>query len=315
MFSKKRKKGDLAINTVMILFVAIISILLLLALFAGKLPSFGKNLYCMSFYHLQKQSFVPDRLRADTSMCSEKKKLKASYIFEEENILTKFSNNKEVLRLSNRETSPSSIFYVTLQNVTLINASFEAVLISAVQVGSNSLGTVLFNMRVGNATPFSFIVEKDYPREVQFFVQLNQSMQYCASFPCRIPINITPQIISPSGYSVSYALQNLKITYKDCFVAEDIVGSMLACWERAKQGRLSENLLCDELVLGPQCRDSYELNDATIASIIAENNLCDYLPHGPPCSGDRVDFRLERVTKQTNILVEYDSASRMIRVS
>ena len=63
------KKADLTINTIFIVTITIISIVLLLSIFMGKLPVFAKKVYCNTFFYVHKATFIPRGLRADQSYC------------------------------------------------------------------------------------------------------------------------------------------------------------------------------------------------------------------------------------------------------
>jgi hypothetical protein len=63
------KKADIAINTIFVVLITIISIIMLLGLFSTMFPSFGKAMYCNTFFLIQKQSFMPQAVRADQTYC------------------------------------------------------------------------------------------------------------------------------------------------------------------------------------------------------------------------------------------------------
>ncbi|MBN2422392.1 hypothetical protein JXB41_04130 [Candidatus Woesearchaeota archaeon] len=63
------KKADLAINTVFVILVTIISIILILGIFSTKLPGFAKGIYCKTFFYIHSAAFIPKGLRADQNYC------------------------------------------------------------------------------------------------------------------------------------------------------------------------------------------------------------------------------------------------------
>jgi len=64
------KKGSLPINIILVLFIAVVSISLLIGLFVTKVPGFTKAIYCKTFFHLHSATFVPDTIRQDQSYCA-----------------------------------------------------------------------------------------------------------------------------------------------------------------------------------------------------------------------------------------------------
>lgn len=76
----RNKKGDIAINLVLIIVIAVISIFLLIGLFATKLPGFSKSLYCKTFFHVYSKTFVPSGLRVDPEYCQESAALRVDLI-------------------------------------------------------------------------------------------------------------------------------------------------------------------------------------------------------------------------------------------
>jgi hypothetical protein len=65
------KKGEIAINTMMVILITIISIILLLGIFSTKLPTFSKSIYCKTFFFIHSSTFVPKSLRAEQDYCKE----------------------------------------------------------------------------------------------------------------------------------------------------------------------------------------------------------------------------------------------------
>jgi len=63
------RKGNMPINVILVMLVALISISLLIGLFMTKVPNFAKGIYCNTFFHLHSATFVPDAIRQDQSYC------------------------------------------------------------------------------------------------------------------------------------------------------------------------------------------------------------------------------------------------------
>ncbi|MBN1386323.1 hypothetical protein JW968_05115 [Candidatus Woesearchaeota archaeon] len=76
----RSRKADISIGLMLVLFVAVISVAMLVGLFATKLPGFSKSLYCKTFYHVYSATFVPKGLRVDKSYCVEEQVLRVDLI-------------------------------------------------------------------------------------------------------------------------------------------------------------------------------------------------------------------------------------------
>jgi len=64
------KKASLPINMILVMFIAVVSISLLIGLFVTKVPGFNKGIYCKTFFHLHSATFVPESIRQDQSYCA-----------------------------------------------------------------------------------------------------------------------------------------------------------------------------------------------------------------------------------------------------
>ena len=64
------KKSEFPITTIFIIVIAVVSIFLLLSVFAVRIPFFSKELYCKTFFHIQKSSVMPSNLRVEQSYCA-----------------------------------------------------------------------------------------------------------------------------------------------------------------------------------------------------------------------------------------------------
>ncbi len=81
------KKGDIAINTIFVILITIISIMLVIGLFSLKLPGFAKGLYCNTFFFIHRASFLPESIRADQDYCSEKRPLSTEIINDPDEVI------------------------------------------------------------------------------------------------------------------------------------------------------------------------------------------------------------------------------------
>jgi len=66
---KSNKKANIPIETMIVLFVAVISVALLIGLFSSKIPGFSKALYCKTIYHIHSASFIPSSIRQSQTYC------------------------------------------------------------------------------------------------------------------------------------------------------------------------------------------------------------------------------------------------------
>ena len=74
------KKADIALNTMLVILIAVISIIMLIGFFSQLFPSFGKTVYCNTLFLVQKQSFIPQEMRAEQSFCQENPTTKKIYL-------------------------------------------------------------------------------------------------------------------------------------------------------------------------------------------------------------------------------------------
>ena len=63
--------------------VAIVSLVLLLALFTGKLPGFAKGVYCNTLFYVLSADYMPEKLRPDQNYCAEFRVLDTAVIGKE----------------------------------------------------------------------------------------------------------------------------------------------------------------------------------------------------------------------------------------
>ncbi|MFH1591521.1 MAG: hypothetical protein ABIC95_06365 [archaeon] len=310
---RNKKEGDIAINTIFVIFVAAISILLLIALFAGKLPTFAKTIYCKTFFRIQSSTYFPEAIRVDTDFCASEGRMGSHYIFKQEDVLREFSDGQQVFRHQGSGVDGYLSAPLTVPNSEILDATAEVVVLESIGLGDPV--TLSFNVGDRTIPPRSILAfPVNEPIRVNFATFLETAMAACTGPECEFDLNFWYGSTNPA-YGIRYAVQNLEITYERCFVKEEIIAGMLACYEKASYGERRTSLICDELTLDPSCEESYPITDATVATTLWENGLCEVLTNGDVCLGDNVDFELDEVTKRTNVLIEYIGDTRHIRVS
>ncbi len=279
------RKGDIAITTIAVLFITIISILLLLALFGMKLPGFAKDIYCKTIYVVFR-SGIEEGGEADT-YCKRELLMNVNIIEKEQEFLYDFSDGSQVKRLKNSH----GLVEITIPNSTLIYSYMvlKTDRDDEVNMTFNPGGIVLNTSLLSNEA-----------REIYFNKELNKSLMNCTSDPCLINISM--------NFSGELKVYNLNISYEKCFVENQIIASMLACWKKAGFGKYTKDIMCDELSLLKDCPDA-EVNETVILAEIKKQGLDKTLPKG------NVEIGLRRVSQGTNILVEYSSKNKLIRVS
>jgi hypothetical protein len=279
------KKGDLAITTIAVIFITIISIVLLLALFGMKLPGFAKDIYCKTIYVVFR-SGIDEGGEADT-YCKRELSMNVNVIESEQEFLYDFSEGNQVKRLKE-----SGTINITVPKSRLID--------SRMILKSETDTTINMTFNPGGIILDIPLLAGNEPHEINFTSVLNESMMNCEPDPCTINISL-----NFSGILKAY---NLNISYEKCFVENQIIASMLACWKKSSLGKLNKNIMCDTLTLSNDCPEA-ELSKNKTVEIMEEQNINLALPPA------KIDWKLKKAAHGMNILVEYDSKNRQIRVS
>jgi hypothetical protein len=144
--------------------------------------------------------------------------------------------------------------------------------------------------------------------------EISSQLSKCSSPSCTAAINIS----SAGGGTIF--LSGLKIEYRQCVIAKEIVARAVACWERAGFGKSSSDITCYELSIPESCTSVESVNESSITDImINESDLCDLLGNNdanPACGRyDQIEWNLVRAIPGRNILIEYSAKKGKIIIS
>jgi hypothetical protein len=299
----KLARGEFSINMVFILLITIISITLLISMFGYKLPGFGKDLYCKTFFHVYSSTMIPQGMRVDKRYCNIGPAIGVVELAPIEDRLLTFADGSESKQVVNE------ILNVQLdsKNVTFASISFSVFDNDPrsvdVDVGGDGSVEDSFTLTIAN-TPY----EADLTDAVRSYVEQTGNLI--------VPI----AVIDSAGLGMQ--VHELKVDQLRFFPHEQLVGGMLACWELAEYGRLQEDLVCVEITIPNDFKSSGMdtiIDESEITKVLVESEGCDILPNpdGDPSCGDEnsIDWYILDLKDVSNILIEYNSLRKSIVVS
>ncbi|MBN1157272.1 hypothetical protein JXA85_06635 [Candidatus Woesearchaeota archaeon] len=279
------RKADIAVTTIAVLFITIISILLLLSLFGMKLPGFAKDIYCKTIFVVFR-SGMEEGGEADT-YCSRELLINVNVIEREQAFLYDFADGGQVKRL---QQSPA---------VMMLSVPKSALLYSYMTLKTDTDTDVNMILDPGGIA-LDIALLGDEAKEIYFSEELNGSLMSCTADPCLVNISL--------DFLGTLKVYDLNISYEKCFVENQIIASMLACWKKAGYGKYAKDIMCDELSLLNDC-PAVEVNETIILNEIKKQGLDKTLPE------ENTMVKLRKVSSGTNLLVEYSSKDKLIRVS
>ncbi len=284
-------RSEIGVSVIFILLISVVSITLLIALMARQLPSFGKELYCSTLFHIFGTSLAPESVRADQSYCQKQAYLDVHRITPRQTYIDSFADNRPSKQISD------DVVYIelTAKNVTsaFMNISnFEdSEKDVIVDVGENSID-------------FGFVLQPHSSRSLNFTDQLNQYLS--GSQTQRVPIRIGGQNI---------VLHDLLVNYTRYFVEEEILAAIINCWQLSEFGKSNQDIYCSEIVV-PEIQPNISENNIT--RLLVKENLCHVFSNNDSINdcGDsnQLDWKVD-INNVSNILVEYNSQKRRIVVT
>jgi hypothetical protein len=159
------------------------------------------------------------------------------------------------------------------------------------------VGVVNSSILIGNLS----VGESLFFESKELVEQINEFLRNCDSAECIVPINIS------ISNEASLLTTNLKVSYSECLLLNELVAHMLACWERASYGKSKKDFMCYQLAVPKECADN-KITADDVAEIMINNELCDVLGFSNKNCGikDQVDFELNKIMEESdNILIEY----------
>ncbi|MCX6710352.1 MAG: hypothetical protein NTV63_05385, partial [Candidatus Woesearchaeota archaeon] len=180
---EKGKKGDIAINAVMIGLITIASIFLLLMLFSLRMPAFAKQMYCKTFFHLHSASFMPEALRQDQDYCREQTALETYEIKPQDVIMRGLLNGGTSRRFD--FIASNQFFQIGIEKKMEISKFSFALSgnASSIKIDVCPDGIIDFNIT-------DMVPERKYYTDKALFDAFVNCSAKCHSFPCNVDFQI-----------------------------------------------------------------------------------------------------------------------------
>lgn len=291
-------RGDISISLIMILFITIVSITLLIGVFGTKLPGFGKELYCRTFFHVYSSTFIPSKIRVDQSYCKEEAFMGFTWLNKEVNYITSFSDGGNSKNVSN------DLVYIQLETDSVVSAFMSMSVLDDT--------TQNIEIDVGDdGVDFSFdLNSSDSPEVINFTDSLNSYL--ASSSQLLVPIMV-------SGNNV--VLHELGIEYEKYFVKEEILANIIACWQLAELGKSSKDMLCSEIIIPEELRGSTHMvvSEEDITDMLMEEELCNIFSNNdvnPDCGDENnLEWGINDISNIFDISIEYKASERKVVVS
>lgn len=301
------KKADIAINTIFVVALSIISILFLIFVFSTKFSTFGKDIYCKTFFYIHSSTFMPESLRAEKSYCQENKGFRTEQITREIEHLNTFGDGKSSMII---KKSPAQNFLrlpkdaeVTSFKYSLSSNSDVENMFIAIYVGDLSknftVDVPLFNPKL---SPSSFGGEYSA-------AGFNSYISECTNDFCDIPLRIYLN-------GTDLKIFNIDVTYKKCFVEEHIIAEAVACYKEVNFGEYTKDKICVELSISPTCQKKY-MDQAEATAILQRDGYCEVLPNSDYDCGesDALNWDIGTELPGHNVMVKFNSLTKQIEVS
>lgn len=132
---------------------------------------------------------------------------------------------------------------------------------------------------------------------------------------CQVPDCLFNFTLS-SSEPAKLLLSNLSVKYSKVFLEEDLLQSVLECYDRASLQGFAKNIRCKEI---PVPRDHIfykEVNESSITQLLINKKWCNQFSNSDYGCGEQDHLRFAHsFAVPTNILVEYDAKTRQVVVS
>jgi hypothetical protein len=296
------KKGELTINAIFGIFIAIITIFLLLSFFSLQMPTFAKQAYCKTFFYVASAPFLPEGIRQEQEYCREFSMMSSVEIKPQNVFVRALSEGSRTKKLIFIGAQENEVKVSVPENSTLTSFSFLLKgNLSSASVDVCADGTSEWN--ISQMAP-----SREYSSPKEIFQSAKNCAEKCAAFPCNITIKI-------SGENGEAMLSEIEVSYKKCLLKEEIAAAILACWEKANYGAYSRNLQCTGLAVR-RCQNS-GINESSITNYLKEQKLCNVISNSDFGCGERdeIEWQAVSIKSEGSVLIEFVNSSRKIRVS
>ncbi len=300
----RNEKANIAIDTLFIILISIISIFLLLSLFSLQVPVFAKEMYCKTFFYIHSSTFIPRALRQDQDYCKEFQAMENYVVKPKSYFIREFSDGERTKKLVFDGKKDYIVKIRINGNLTLSYIDFS---ISGntnyVRFDACNDGNFGWNLT-------ELIPEKEFRPNNLFSEKFKDCFKMCRSFPCDVPIRISGE----NGYII---VSNLEVSLLKCFINEELASNIVACWEKANFGDYSKNIICKSLTLKKCNFKSEDVSEAEVTRILKEKGLCSVIGNSDFDCGDsdNIEFNITRIRPNDIILIEFLKDKKLIRVS
>ncbi|MEK6967854.1 MAG: hypothetical protein AABX51_04440 [Nanoarchaeota archaeon] len=146
--------------------------------------------------------------------------------------------------------------------------------------------------------------------KIDFTDKAREIITDCTDPDCTIEFRVK------AGEKAQILLSNLSIEYSRVFIDEDVLDAVVYCYEKAKDENFVRNLRCNEFSIPPSYIFYKEFNESSLTDLIIKRKWCTIFENSDYNCGIQDHLRfLHSFNIPTNILVEYDAASKQVVVS
>ncbi|MFH1398723.1 MAG: hypothetical protein ABIG95_01270 [Candidatus Woesearchaeota archaeon] len=295
-------KADISINLIMMALITIVSISLLIGVFGTKLPGFGKEIYCNTFFYVGSSSMMPSSIRVEQNYCNKGSVIDVIRLRQYPDYINLFDTGDESVRIK------KGVLYIVLSTKSVKDASVSFSVFTVPQTD------VRVDVGADGVWDFRIELNKSETAVLNITKSVNNFLKGSSDF--KLPIRVE------SIDNSEVVVHDLYVVYDAFFAVEEIVGSMISCWQIAEQGRGSQDILCYEVVVPKDFKNTAadtKISEADITAFLIKEGLCDALANNDVdnrCGDqDSITWNLLELKDTSNILVEYDADSKKIVVS
>jgi len=296
------KKGDLTIDAIMAIFLAIVTIFLLLSFFSLKMPIFAKEAYCKTFFYVASASFMPPGIRQEQSYCREFSMLEVQDVIPTKVFVKNLSDGStsELLQFSGREQQQVEV--ILPENKTVTDFSFS------VKGNLSNFSAQICNDPLSEWQISPMAPSRQYSSGRDVLKSAQACFSKCRAFPCPIQINIT-------GENGNLVISDISFGYKKCLIKEEIISNILACWEKANYGKYSKDIKCKALIVR-NCESS-GISEQSITDYLKQQGLCRIIGNSDFGCGesDDINWSVINLKSEDSVLIEFVNSTKQIRVS
>ncbi|MGB9748619.1 MAG: hypothetical protein ACP5H9_04590 [Candidatus Woesearchaeota archaeon] len=286
------KNGELSIQIIFAVVIVVISIMFLTALFSRNLTGFAREIYCKTVFYVHSSVFIPKTFRQDSQFCKYEGAFETRTIKPKEIFLERFDDGS-MFKMLNFSDSKK-------QNLTF---NIKPEKIRELALNFSSEANISFSISFCKKTNHIKVIDN-----VESQIMLKKSdFEEC---------NATNLILELNSSSGTLLVKNPRIAYEECFLEQELLAHILACWDKTKKGSYAKNIICFQIVVPKFCEDE-KTSESSITRVIKEQGLCYIIGNNDYGCGeeDNIEYNLKLITSRTNIMIEYDAEKKKIIVS